>query len=330
MFRCLPYRIPIFIAVVSIFLVSHFFCPVILAEERDETPQIRVALLPILDSLPFYVAESKGFFKEMGVTVVPVPVNSGLDRDQLMQAGSVDGMLNEMTTTASFNRDGVKVKIVRDARRAYEHFPLFRVLAAPGCSLKSAKDLAGVPLGISKNTIIEYVTDRLLAEEGLDVKEISKQSVPVIPERFQLLLQGRLKAATLPDPLAKSALESGAILVVDDSSHPRYSVSVLSFSVKALQEKPDSVRLFLAAWDRAAAALNEDPDLYRGILLEKVRMPRNVENTYTIPPYPRNTVPASSQWNDVMEWMVQKGLLKRPLPYEESVTLDFITPAKGD
>jgi len=44
-------------------------------------------------------------------------------------------------------------------------------------------------VGISKNTIIEYVTDRLLAAEGLNHQTIIKKSVPVIPERYQLELR---------------------------------------------------------------------------------------------------------------------------------------------
>jgi NitT/TauT family transport system substrate-binding protein len=83
----------------------------------------------------------------------------------------------------------------------------------------------------------------LLAANGLIPNQIAKKSVPVIPERYQLLLQGRLKAATLPDPLAKSALEAGARAVIDDSTHPQYSVSVLSFSIQALETKATKVSL---------------------------------------------------------------------------------------
>lgn len=286
---------------------------------------LKVALLPILDSLPFYVAETRGFFEQADLKAEALIVNSALERDQLMQTGAIDGMLTEITNTANFNRSGVKVQILRDARRAYTGYPLFRILAAPGSNLKTAQDLKGVPVGIAKNTIIEYVTDRLLRAEGLKPGEINKQSVPAIPERFQLLLQGRIKAATLPDPLAKSAIEAGAVMVVDDSIHPSYSVSVLSFSIKSIYEKPESIRNFLAAWDRAAAAINADPQNFQELLLEKVRMPKNIRDTFAVPPYPRNAVPDKRQWDDVMQWMVEKGLLESDLSYNDSVTAEFLS-----
>lgn len=296
-------------------------------EKSRSLPGLAVALLPILDSLPCYVAQEEGYFEDAGIDVRAIQVNSGLDRDQLMQTGAADGMMAEMHAAANFNRRTIQVKIVRTARRAYEEFPLFRVLAAPGSGITSAGDLAGRPIGISKNNVIEYVTDRLLAARGLQEKDISKKSVPVITERYQLLLQGRLDAAVLPDPLAKSAMESGAALIVDDSAYPRYSISILGFSMASLREKPDSVRAFLACWDRAAAALNAEPAKYRALLVRKVRLPANIRDTYAIPPYPRNGVPSRSQWDDVMDWMTGKGLLDAPIAYEESVTTEFLEPA---
>ena len=168
-----------------------------------ESRPLKVALLPILDSFPFYVAESKGYFDQNGVNAKAIPVMSGLDRDQLMQSGEIDGMLNEMMSSAGFNRDRVTVQIVSAARKAYPNYPLFRVLAGPKSGIDTPSKLTGKAVGISKNTIIEYVTDRLLEAENLSIDSVKKKSVPAIPERFQLLMQERLASATLPDPLAK-------------------------------------------------------------------------------------------------------------------------------
>ncbi|MBW1998426.1 MAG: ABC transporter substrate-binding protein [Deltaproteobacteria bacterium] len=290
----------------------------------EEKRTLKVALLPILDSLPFYVAEAKGYLSRGGYTIKAVPVASGLERDQLMQAGEIDAMLNEMTSTAMFNRKGVQVRILGVARKAYERFPMFRVVAAPGSGIRSPGDLAGVPIAVSMNTIIEYVTDRLLVGKGLSTGDIVKRSVPVIPERYQLLMQGRLKAATLPDPLGISALRAGALPVIDDSSCPDCSVSVLTFSMRAIREKPEAIRHFLAAWDLAAGEINSNPETYRSLLLKKIRVPRNVQEDYPVPPFPRSSVPAGEQWLDVMDWMIEKGLIEQALPYEESVSRRFL------
>lgn len=304
------------------------FASILHAADKTRLTPLKVALLPILDSLPFYVAEQKGYFSREGLAVRPIQANSAVERDQLMQADAVDGMLTDIMSVACFNRESSRVKIVRDARKAYPEYPLFRILAAPGTIVKSPAGLAGMSIGISTNTVIEYVTDRLLSREGVSPDRVKKESIPVIPERFQLLLQGKLTAATLPEPMARSAMEEGAVAVMDDSRYPFYSVSVLCFGAQALKKKPESLRAFIRAWDRAAADINAKPEAYRSLLIQKIRLPKNIEATYAVPRYPRNEVPNRAQWDDVMQWMVHKGLLKKPLPYAGSITTEFFFPVK--
>jgi len=286
--------------------------------------KLKIALLPIIDSLPFYVAEAKGYFSEQRISVEAVPVFSGLERDQLMQAGAIDGMLNEMTTTANFNRERVQIKILCSVRKPHPQAPMFRILVSPKVGLSTVRDLARIPIGISKNTIIEYVTDRLLVAEGLHPNEIVKRSVPVIPERYQLLLQGQLKAATLPDPLAMSAMAAGARVLVSDSSYPEFSVSVLSFHVKSINDKAHAIRAFLSAWDKAVAEINSNSQAFHRLMLKKIRVPKNIQSTYQIPPFVRREVPSPSQWDDVMAWMEAKGLISSAISYESSITTEYL------
>ena len=290
---------------------------------RDSQP-LKVALLPIIDSLPYYIAEADGDFKKAGIQVKMLPVMSGLNRDQLMQAGEVDGMLNELTTVANFNRKNSQVKAVYSIRSAHAKYPMFRLVASPGNKLNKVSDLSGASIGISKNTIIEYMTDRLLQAEGLDPARLDKRSIPAIPERFQLLMQGQLETVVLPDPLGSAALAAGARLIIDDSANPQYSISLLTFSNESINNKTETLQRFLAAWDNAAARLNKSPESYRSLMLKKIRIPKNVQKSYPIPRFSQSSVPSQKQWEDVMKWMVGKGLLKAALSYNSSITADFL------
>ncbi len=80
----------------------------------------------------------------------------------------------------------------------------------------------------------------------------------------------------------------------------------------------------MSAWYRAVEDLNADPEQYKGLMLEKIRVPKNVHDSFVIPPYPRKAVPSRQQWDDVMAWMMEKKLLSLPLAYEDSVIVDFL------
>jgi NitT/TauT family transport system substrate-binding protein len=290
----------------------------------DENQILRMALLPIPDVLPIYVAEEKGYFGELGIVVESLAVGSAVERDQLMQAGKVDGMINEISGAANFNRERNQVKIVAIARSPIGASPLFRLLAAPDSKVKTVADLAGVPIGISKNTVIEYITTRLLEAGGVPPAAITYQSVPVLPERLQLLLSGQLEAATLPDPLGAAAIKGGAVEIVNDTALQNVSASVITFASEALVTKKDTVKKFMEAWDKGCADLNSDPAAFQEMMLKKIRVPKNVQNDFSIPPMPRKELPTKAQWDDVMVWMLEKNLLSRPLAYEGSVTAEFL------
>lgn len=292
--------------------------------QAGQDKSLKVGLIPVLDVLPFYIAQDKGYFEAEGLKVDSVPVKSAQERDALMLAGEIDGMLSDLISTALIDRETSQVKVIAKARKSYRDFPLFRILAAPGVTIKSPKDMAGVKVGISQNTVIQYLNDRLLTAWGLPADQIAIEEVSAIPTRFELLMNGQLKAALLPDPLAQAAIAGGASLVVDDAQIPEFSQSVLVFNTNSIENKPEAVRAFLRAWNKAVADINKDPNAYRNILIEKTRVPESVQGTYNMPPFPENEITSESEWQDVVQWAKEKGLLDQLVDYKEAIDPNFL------
>lgn len=293
------------------------------APARQDT-SLKIALLPVMDVLPFHVAQQNGYFEAEGITVEGVPVKSAQERDALVQAGQVDGELTDLLSPVLFNRERPTLKVVYTARRAFPDSPMFRILGAPGSGLRRPADLKGIAIGISQNTVIEYLTERLLQAEGLSRDDYAITEVSAIPVRFELLMKGELQAATLPDPLASGALAGGATLIIDDSSYPRYAQSVLVFTVRALQEKPATVRKFLQAWERAANEINAHPEAYRDLLIKVGRVPEAIQGTFKVPPFPVGSITTEAEMQDVVAWSLDRGLIERELPYEQLVDPSFL------
>jgi NitT/TauT family transport system substrate-binding protein len=293
-----------------------------LAAQDDST--LRLAVIPVLDTLPLYIAEQNAYFEEAGVDVEFIPVASPVERDQLIVTGEADGMITDVPGVALFNQDETRVQIVYTTRVSLPEGPIFRLLAAPNSDITSPADLAGVPIGVSEGTIIEYLTFRMLEAEG--VSDIATEPVPAIPVRFQLLMAGELKAATLPDPLAQAAIQLGAKLITDDSQFAESEIaqSVLVFSAKFIDENPELVSGFILAWDKAVAELNADPEAYRALFLERVQVPEPVQATYAIPAFPQALITSESVWEDTLAWMESQDLLESAPAYEDSVNPAFV------
>lgn len=289
-----------------------------------EPQTLRVAVLPILDALPMHVALEKGYFAEENLEVELVPVNSGPERDQLMQSGQIDAMINEIVSVLFYNQAQTEVVIVRFARAATPESPVFSIVAAAGSGIESVEDLAGVEIGISEATVIEYMTDRVLQNAGLSPEEINTVAVPRIPDRLALLQSGELHAATLPDPVTGLAVLDGATVIIDDSTLPEVGTSVITFNLDTVEEKPEAVRGFLAALEKAVADLNSSPEEFTPLLAEKGLVPPPLLETFSLPPYVTASVPGEALWQDAIDWATQKGMISSTPAYADSVDDSFL------
>ena len=89
-----------------------------------EPSTLKIAVLPIIDALPMYVAQQEGLFAKHNVTVEFVPVASAPERDQILAAGQADGTINETLAVMAFNKESIQMQVVRYALRPTSVLPL--------------------------------------------------------------------------------------------------------------------------------------------------------------------------------------------------------------
>lgn len=289
-------------------------------QTTDDTVTLKVAVLPILDTLPMYVAQEEGLFEENGVQVEFIPVSSAPERDQLISSGQADGMINEAVSTIFYNRDQTQVQIVRYARAATPEQHVFSILASAASGITGVEQLQNTEIGVSKGTVIEYLTDRLLENQGFETGDISTVAVPSIGDRLALLSSGELDAGMLPEPPTSLAIQNGATVVLDDTTYPEVSFSVIAFRKAVIDQEPEAIRGFLAAIEEAVNRINANPDQYSNLLVEKELVPPPLVGTFKVPTYPTGAVPTEEQWQDALLWTIEKGLNDVEVRYQDSVT----------
>ena len=239
-----------------------------------EPVTLKLAVIPVIDTLPMFVAQAEGLYAKHGVNAKLVPVASAPERDQLLQAGQADGTLNEILSVMFFNKEKVRMQAVRYGHMASAGAGHFFILASGQSGISDVRGLKGVEIGISQGTIVEYLTDRLLEANGLAAAEIKYLAVPKIPDRMSLLASGELKAGVMPDPLAALAVQQGSKIILDDTSNPKLGASVISFRKEVIDRHPQAIKAFLAAIEEAVGMINSDPvEVRRSAGREKDRAP---------------------------------------------------------
>ena len=285
---------------------------------------LKIGLLLIEDSVPFYIAEQEKFYGQQNVAVELIPFLSALERDSALAAKAIDGAIADPVGAILYDKGRGELKITSLCLGKTPEEGVFAILAAPKSTIESVVDLKGVEIAVSNATIIEYVTDRMLETAGFQPEEIKKIEVKKMPIRMQMLLSGSVQAATLPEPLASIAAGKGAkILLTDAGGSTSLSQTVIIFRADVLSERKKEIAGFFQAYKLAVQAINENPETYRTLFMEKGRIPPFLAQSYPIPTYPLPEPFSESLYEPIITWLIKKQLVDE-IPYEAMVATDFL------
>ena len=112
--------------------------------------------------------------------------------------------------------------------------------------------------------------------------------------------------------------------MLDDSKHPEYGFSVISFRKDVIDANPEAVKGFLAAIEEATALVNADAAKYTTVLSDQKLVPPPLLATYKVPPFPTAGVPTEAEWNDALAWAKEKGMLTADVSYADSVNASLL------
>ncbi len=287
--------------------------------------QLKVGLLYDEEALPAYIAQQEGLFQKDGVNVQLIPFGSAIERDSAVQSGAVDGAEGDLISVALQNQGGIPVKSVTVLLGAKPEEGRFYILAAPN-TITNVDDLRGKTLAVSQNTIIDFLADEMLTAKGVNPDLVRKEYIPEMPLRLQMLMQKKVDAALLPDPLASEAIFQGAAVLVDKSKLPVIlSQSVLFFRDDAIKSKPDAIKSYLQAYAQAEQDVDQNPGKYRQLFYDKVKVPKAVQGLVPVPSFSPPQLPSRDNVQLVLDWMNRKKLLTKNLSYDDLVTGEFET-----
>ena len=314
---------PVFSRPTCFFLTLFAAAAAFAAPPRPAKP-IRVGLMADFTGLPFLVAEKEGLFAAEGAAAEFKIFRSAVERDAALQAGALDGCNADIIAAIANRNGGYDLKVVASALNR------FSLVAGPELVSRARKagreptiaDLAGTSIGISANTVIEYVLDTLMA--GANVKNYRKTDVARIPVRLELLLQKRLDAASLPLPFDELAVSEGCRIVADSVS-AGLDPDLYMFYAADLAARPDAYRAFWRAVDAARTRITAAPDKYRPLLSERLGFSEDQARSVAFPPFPEYSQIPAAEVARASAWMVERGLIRSPVDHA-AIVMDGLLP----
>lgn len=285
---------------------------------KQTSQQLSVGVLQDVDSIPLIIARQQGFFEKEGVNVKLESFKSAPDRDSALQAGKIDGAISDMLAAAFAKEGGFDVKITSKTDGSY------KLLINKSVNIDNISSMKGKSVAISKNTIIEYATDRMIKEAGLNSSDIKKEIIAQMPARLEMLQNSKVDAATLPEPLASVAKSNGA-KQVNSSDKLGINPGVLLFTAKSIDAKTDEIKAFYRAYNRAVDYLKSEPlSSYVDVLIKDAGFPEAVKGSLSLPSYTKAQAPADKDFDSVIQWLKEKELIKNSYTLKNVLDDQFV------
>jgi NitT/TauT family transport system substrate-binding protein len=271
-------------------------------------------ILPVIDTLPFLVGAEKGFFADVGIDLKILSFSSALERDTALQSNRIDGYFGDLLNTLLLINSGRSLSIVSTVFHTRPDRRMFALLASPKSGITGIRQAGAKQIAISRASVAEYVLDRMLAEKGMDSQSVKKTEIRAIPIRYQMLITDKIKLAVLPEPLVTQAESQGARVIADDRTLDM-SLTVFAFNKAFLATHPGVADRFLRAYKRAVEAVNRQPDVFKGLLLEKTQLPPSIKDLFKVPTFPVSMRPTGRDVEEVEDWLLKNRLIAKPIPF---------------
>lgn len=222
-----------------------------------------------------YLAQEKGFFKDIGVDVEIVEFSSLGDVRRAYEQEQIDGFggtLIELIQARANTQRRPQVVMATDfsngadvilGRPEIESMQQLR--SGPGA-------LYGKKVGVEVGSLGVYMLHRALQQAGMTLGEI--QIVPMAQlNQEQAFLDGGLDATvTYPPVSTRLSRFSGINKLFGSDDIPGEVVDILAIDQALIEQRPQDVEKVIAAWDRALDYAKTDTETAYHIMAERERI----------------------------------------------------------
>lgn len=204
-----PYAvIAIVVVVVAIvvFLVTPSSQGASISEEelaRRDSAALHIALMPVDDCIPFYYAQRTGIYDRLGLDLRIKTLQSQLDTDTALARGHVELVYSDLARAIMMQQDTVELRAI-----AATDAPLQLITARRG-RVHQLSQLRERMVAVARHSITDFWSDRLTDTIRLARADIFRPQINDVRIRIDMLCNGTMDAAFLPEPYASEAIRRG-------------------------------------------------------------------------------------------------------------------------
>lgn len=214
---------------------------------------------------PLFLAERKGFLKELGTSVEFVLMEDTKPRYMALAARRIDGLMTTIDTVVQRVKPDLQMAAI---------LPMDDSKGGDGIvarkNITSIKDLMNKRVAFSEGSVSHFFLAYLLGQHGMSLKDIIPVNMTA-GDAGAAFVAGRVDAAVTWEPwLTRGRQAPHGHLLIDSSATPNLIVDVLVFRRDVIRTRPRDMANLVRAWVRAVEYWKRNPAESNTIMAQAV------------------------------------------------------------
>lgn len=278
-------------------------------DKKEENMQLSIGLMPAVDTAPILLADEKGYFNDLGLDVSIDIYTNAQDRQTALQTNSIDGAMTDLVAVATNVNGGfdIKATTITDG--------MFPILASPDSIEKSS-----ISVGMMEVSVSNFLVDEWLGSDY----EIEKVFINPIPGRLEAVASGQVDMGLFPEPVATIGESKGLTKLVFEPQDGNFP-DVMVFTGQAISDKPEAIKAFHEAYNKAVIDIQNDQMLARDVLVKRIpNIKEGVKDLMLLPEYEQARTPELDYIQKIIDWANTELKLDLTVEAEDLIDGSFI------
>ncbi|TMR93185.1 ABC transporter substrate-binding protein [Nonomuraea basaltis] len=252
-----------------------------------EQSTIKVGVVPSVESVPVFVALTKGYFEEEGLTVEPVITTGAPAAEGQVERGELDLAQTDYVTVFRANEVGRESKIVSSL---YQAAPgSYAIVVNAKSKIRIATDLKRKTVAIPNlGGLGQVALTAVLKRAGLTLRDVALREMPY-PDMLNAMDRGLADAALLAEPFVTVGRQTKHTRIVEDAMTREFAnlhTAGMTATGKWIRGNPRTLAAFQRALAKAQRLIASDPQQVRDTLPSYLRISRAVAAGFALGSYP--------------------------------------------
>ncbi len=238
----------------SVFMIAAFLlsaCSGVGAQPTAKTP-LRVGWILWPGFYPLVIADQKGFFQKHGVEVDPIFYNLSGEETAALASGMLDGGIVALNDALLDDvAKNVKVVLITDNSDGGDQIVATADISTPA-------DIVHKTIGVRRGSYAEFFVREMLSQKGVAPSDVSFISVD--PENVSGAMPKYISLGHTYEPFTSQALAKGYKVIFSSADTPGLIVDTIAFRRKTIEDRPEDIKAFVAAWFDAVQYWRQHPD----------------------------------------------------------------------